>query len=86
MSTLGETIDAWALLPDTAQRLKDWLTSDGGWKLEDPPDKLLLTLTEADLQAAGFKFIRERREILENLKPKAGEHPVQVAFCRLSTL
>ena len=79
MSTLGETIDAWALPPDTAQRVKDWLTSPaGGWKLEDPPDDALLTLNEEDLKDGGFNVLRERRIVLAKLKPHPGEHPVQV--------
>ena len=79
MSTVGETIDAWALPLDTAQRLKNWLTSpDVGWNLEDPPDEVFFNLSEEDLKAGGFNVLRERKLILAKLGPRPGEHPVHL--------
>ncbi|BDA48350.1 hypothetical protein COCOBI_12-0260 [Coccomyxa sp. Obi] len=72
--TLKETIDVWDVKPDTAHRLKAWLTASGqGWKLEDHPDERFFAPSEEDLSAANIDALRERLQILAHLEPRTGQ-------------
>ena len=74
MSTIEETIDAWGLPSNTAQRLKDWFTSrDNGYNLENAPDVGFFNLSDGELQEAGLHTRQQRKLVLAKLKPQQGE-------------
>ncbi|BDA41052.1 probable crinkler effector protein 16 [Coccomyxa sp. Obi] len=73
MSTIDDIIDAWNLPQATAERLKSWLaSSEGGWKLNAPPDEDFFKITNDDLKDAGFIALRDRKQILAKLGTQPG--------------
>lgn len=80
MPTIEETVDAFELDPDAAQRLKTWLTSaDVGYNLGDAPDVGFFALSHEQLQKAGLSTVRQRNLVLAKLKAPTGELGVSSA-------
>ena len=71
MSTIGDTIDAWGLPSEAAQKLKSWLAlPTSGWELGWLPDQDFWGLEDQHLQAAGIGALDTRRAILRKLQER----------------
>lgn len=80
MPTIEETVDAFELDPNAAQRLKTWLTSvDVGYNLGDAPDMGFYALSDEQLQKAGLSTVRQRNLVLAKLNAPTGELGVSSA-------
>ncbi|KAK9825238.1 hypothetical protein WJX74_002715 [Apatococcus lobatus] len=79
MPTLQEVIAAMSLVPETAEKLKTWLTqSEQGWKLNEAADETFYTLCDDDLKSAELN-LWERRLVLSELQLKSGARAQRAA-------